>query len=150
VLAFGVARSSVLRGTRLLADYADCDRVMLAEIGLAGRIAELALPLFVHREHSARSVRQFNSRQTRSAWFDPARGGRPAFPYTRQFMGYMTAIERAPISATDRARCAGVMMEWLGRNARGLGEDVMFAGRFALRPLKRRVLHAPRPARPAH
>lgn len=150
VLAFGVARSEMLRRTRLIQDYADCDRVMFAEIGLAGRIVELADPLFVRREHSARSVRQYRSRQTRSAWFDPSHADRPSFPYTRQLMGYTTAIERARISATDRARCAGVMVEWLGRNARGMGEDLMFAARYAMRPLKRRVVHAPPPARPAH
>jgi glycosyltransferase involved in cell wall biosynthesis len=150
VLAFGVARSRVLRGTRLLGNYADCDRVMLAEIGLAGRIVELDRALFVRREHADRSVRQYNSRQTRSEWFNPARAGKPAFPYTRQFVGYMTAIERAPISPAERARCAGVMMDWLGHNGHGLGEDLMYAARYAMRPLKRRVLHTPRPARPAH
>jgi hypothetical protein len=62
-------------------------------------------------------------------------------------LGYATAIERARISAKDRARCAGVVVEWLERNARGVGEDLMFAARYAVRPLKRRVLHAPRPAR---
>ena len=62
----GVAHARVLRATRLLADYADCDRVMLAEMGLAGRMIELEPALFVRREHAARSVRQYNSRQTRS------------------------------------------------------------------------------------
>jgi len=150
VLAYGVARAQILRGTRLLSDYADCDRVMLAEIGLAGRIVELEEPLFVRREHDERSVQQYRSRQTRSAWFNPSRAGRPAFPYTRQFAGYMTAIERAPISALERARCARVMLEWLGGNAGGLGQDLMYAARFTMRPLKRRVTHAPRTARPAH
>lgn len=150
VLAFGVMRAAMLRKTRLLQDYADCDRVLLAEIGLAGRILELPDALFVHRQHANRSVAQYRSRQTRNAWFDPSRAGRPSFPYTRQFVGYMTAIDRAPITAQDYARCTRVMMEWLGRNTRGLCEDVVYAGRFAMRPLKRRVVHAPRPARPAH
>lgn len=150
VLAFGVARADILRRTRLLQAYADCDRVLNAEMGLAGRILELPEPLFVRREHANRSVQQYRSRQTRNAWFDPARAGKPSFPYTRQFVGYMTAIERAPISAFERARCAGVMMDWLAHNARGLGEDAMYAARFVMRPLKRRVMHAPRPARPAH
>jgi glycosyltransferase involved in cell wall biosynthesis len=150
VLAFGVARADILRRTRLLQAYADCDRVLNAEIGLAGRILELPEPLFVRREHANRSVQQYRSRQTRSAWFDPGRAGKPSFPYTRQFVGYLTAIERAPIPLFERMRCVRVMMDWLAHNAPGLGEDVMFAARFAMRPLKRRVMHAPRPARPAH
>jgi glycosyltransferase involved in cell wall biosynthesis len=149
VPAFGVARAAVLRRTRLLQSYADCDRVLLAEIGLAGRIVELPEPLFVRREHPNRSVCQYRSRQTRSEWFDPSRAGRPSFPYTRQLMGYLTAIRRASISPFERAQCSGVMMEWLGNNAHGLREDLAYAGRFAMRPLKRRLLHAPRPARPA-
>ncbi len=150
VLTFGVARAAMLRRTRLLQDYADCDRVLLAEIGLAGRILEIPEPLFVRREHAERSVRQYSSRQTRSAWFAPSHAGRPAFPYTRQFMGYLTAIRRAPISTAERTRCARVMAHWLRSNTRGVCEDVVYAGRFAMRPLKRRVWHAPRSARPAH
>ena len=64
-------------------------------------------------------------------------------------MGYLTAIRRAPITPLERAQCARVMLEWLGSNAHGVGEDLVYAGRFAMRPLKRRMLHAPRPARPA-
>ncbi|HXS09474.1 MAG TPA: glycosyltransferase family 2 protein [Candidatus Krumholzibacteria bacterium] len=149
VLAFGVSRANMLRRTRLLQDYADCDRVLLAEIGLAGRIIELPDPLFVRREHKSRSVWQFRSRQTRSAWFDPSHAGKPSFPYTRQLLGYMSALGRAPISTVDRMRCGGVMAEWLGHNGNGLVEDMVYATRYALRPLKRRMLHEPRPARPA-
>lgn len=140
VAVFGVVRSDVLRRTRLLANYADCDRVLLAEIGLAGRIRELPEPLFVHRQHGKRSVWQFKTRQTRSAWFDPAKAGRPAFPYTRQLRGYFGAIARAPISAQEKAACTARMAHWVTANANGLLEDVTYAVRFALRPIKRRVL----------
>ncbi len=138
-IIFGLMRASTLRRTRLLANYADCDRVLLAEIGLAGKMREIPDVLFAHREHRDRSVRQYRSRQTRNVWFDPARAGRPAMPYTRQFGEYMKAIGRAPISAGDRAACRLVMCTWLFRNADGLWEDVSYAVRFALRPIKRRV-----------
>lgn len=137
---FGVARADVIRRTRLLANYADCDRVLLTEIGLAGRIAELPEPLFIHRQHPNRSVWQYRSRQTRGAWFDPSTAGRPAMPYTRQYIGYLGAIRRARISWASRLACAALMWAWVVRNADGLWEDVSYAARFALRPLKRRVL----------
>lgn len=143
---FGVVRSDVLRRTRGFANYADCDRVLIAEIGLEGRIVELEEPLFVHREHRKRSVWQFTSRQTRSAWFDPAMAGHPTFPYTKQFRGYLGAIRRAPLSTVERLQCAGVMARWVVNNLDGLWEDVTFAGRYALRPVKRRFLPATRPA----
>lgn len=148
VACYGVVRSEVLRRTRLLANYADCDRVLLAEIGLAGRILELPEPLFVRREHRNRSVWQYPSRQTRGAWFDPSREGRPAFPYTKQFTGYLGAIGRAPISPVDRVQCGRVMAKWLVHNMDGLWEDVTFAARFAMRPMKRRLIPASRTADP--
>lgn len=137
---FGVMRADVLRRTRLLADYADCDRVLLAEIGLAGPFVELSDALFYHRQHRNRSVWQYRSRQTRSAWFDPAKAGRPVFPYTRQLVGYLGAIRRAPIGPRDRAACTRHMLGWIRHHADGLVEDVTFALRFALRPLKRRLV----------
>jgi len=149
IAAFGVVRSDVLRRTRLFANYADCDRVLIAEIGLEGRIVELREPLFVHRQHRNRSVWQFRSRQTRNAWFDPAMAGRPAFPYTKQFRGYLGAIRRAPISPLERIQCAAVMTQWIAHNLDGLWEDVNFAGRYALRPMKRRIIHTAPPVDPA-
>lgn len=140
VAIFGLVRTSALRKTKLMSTYADCDRVLLAEISLAGRIRELPEALFVHRQHRHRSVWQFPSRQTRNAWFDPSKAARPAFPYTRQFFGNLAAIRRAPVSAGDRVACAPWMGEWLLHNADGLWEDVAYAGRFALRPLKRLIV----------
>jgi glycosyltransferase involved in cell wall biosynthesis len=148
--AFGVVRADVLRRTGLFANYADCDRVLIAEIGLQGRVVELTEPLFVHRQHPNRSVLQFRSRQTRNAWFDPSLAGRPAFPYTKQFRGYLGAIRRAPLTSAERLQCVRVMGRWLVRNAGGLLEDVTFAGRYALRPMKRRFVSAARSAGPAH
>ncbi|HEX5133257.1 MAG TPA: glycosyltransferase family 2 protein [Candidatus Krumholzibacteria bacterium] len=139
-LIFGVMRTAVLRETRLLANYADCDRVLLTEIGLAGRFHETPEELFIHREHRARSTWQYTSRQTRSAWFDPARAGAPAMPYSRQGVAYLGAILRAPISWMERLLCFLAMGVWLLRNASGLWEDVLYALRFHLRPIKRRLI----------
>jgi glycosyltransferase involved in cell wall biosynthesis len=149
VAIFGLLRADVLRATRRLSNYADCDRVLLSEIALAGRVRELPEALFAHRQHRNRSVWQYRTRQTRGAWFDPARAGRPAFPYTRQFGGYLGAVARAPLGAGERLACTACMGEWLWRNADGLWEDAWFAARFVLRPLKRRLLPASRPAEDA-
>lgn len=146
VACYGVVRSDVLRRTTLLASFADSDRVLLAELGLEGRMVELSEPLFKRREHRNRSVWQYTSRQTRNAWFDPSKAGRPAFPYTKQFKAYLDAIRHAPVSAVDRVHCMGVMARWLLRNVDGLCEDVTFAARFAMRPMKRRVVAHGRPA----
>jgi hypothetical protein len=96
----------------------------------------------VHRQHKNRSVWQYTTRQTRGAWFDPAKAGRPAMPYSRQFLGYLGAIRRAHLSLSNRLACHALMVRWLGHNADGLWEDVTFAARFVLRPLKRRFVPA--------
>lgn len=148
VAIFGLIRADVLRKTRLLSDYADCDRVLLSELVLAGRVREIPDVLFVHRQHRNRSVWQYRTRQTRGAWFDPSRAGRPAFPYARQFRGYLGAIRRAPISARERCGCLRWMGEWVARNADGLWEDQWYAMRYVMRPLKRRLLPTSRPVEP--
>lgn len=135
---FGLMRLQDLLLTPLLSNYADCDRVLLAEIGLAGRFYEIPEYLFIHREHKNRSVRQFKDRQKRSAWFDPSKAGRPAFPYTREFWGYVAAIRRAKLSSGDRGRCYGSMARWVAVNVGGLVEDITFAVRHVLRPVKHR------------
>ncbi|MDH3197013.1 MAG: hypothetical protein OEO21_02105, partial [Candidatus Krumholzibacteria bacterium] len=137
---FGVMRTDVLRRTPLLGNYADCDRVLLAEIGLAGKIHEVPEYLFIHRHHRGRSVMQYTSRQERSAWFDPAQEGKPAFPWARELFGYLAAVRRAPIPAGERVRCRAVMARWAWRNAGGLLEDWSYALRYLLRPVKRRVV----------
>jgi glycosyltransferase involved in cell wall biosynthesis len=105
IAIFGVVRADVLRRTRLLGTYADCDRVLLAEIALAGRAREIHEPYFIHRLHGRRSVWQYRSRQTRSEWFDPSRGGRPAWPFTRQFLGCVGAVRRARLTPAEKIAC---------------------------------------------
>lgn len=138
-IVFGLMRTDMLRRTRLLADYADCDRVLLTEIGLAGRIEEIPDHLFSHRQHEQRSVSQFKSRQRRSAWFNPRLAGKPGFPYTREWIGMITAVSRADMRPGARVRCYGLMLRWAWVNRAGLMEDWHFALRYLLRPLKQRL-----------
>ena len=138
-LVFGLMRTEMIRNTRLLADYADCDRVLVAEIGLSGRFEEIPEHLFIHRQHDDRSVSQFKSRQRRAAWFNPARAGRPGFPYTREWAGLVAAVARARLTTAERMKCYRLMLRWAWVNRAGLIEDVHFALRHLLRPVKQRV-----------
>ena len=141
---FGLLRIDVLRRTRLLSNYADCDRVLLAEVGLAGRIQEIPEYLFIHRQHDNRSVARYRSRQTRSAWFDPSKEGKPVFPYTREFLGFLTAIGRSTLSLGEKVQCQAHMLKWAVHNAANLTEDLTFALRHVLRPLKHRLVGPPK------
>ncbi len=136
---FGLMRIDVLRATRRLGSYADSDRVLLVELGLRGRFLEIDEPLFVHRQHEDRSVLRYTTRQTRSAWFDPARAGRPAFPYTRELRDFWSAIGRTPaLSRSERRRCRRVALRRAWQMRDGLREDVVFALRWWIAPLRGR------------
>jgi len=142
-LVFGMMRSRMLGHTRLLADYADCDRVLLAEIGLAGRIEEVPDYLFIHRQHDGRSVSQYKSRQWRAAWFNPDKAGKPGFPYTHEWAGLVSAVHRSTMSTRQRLRCYRLMLRWAWVNRSGLIEDVTFGLRYLVRPLKDRIVGPP-------
>jgi len=139
---FGLMRTKEMRRTCLLGDYSDCDRVMLAELGLAGRFHEIPDYLFIHRNHANRSVMQYKSRQTRGAWFDPSRAGRPVFPYNRELRGFVDAIRKSRISIVEKMRCLGLLVRWMFQHRSEFVEDISFAGRWVLRPIWNRLFKA--------
>jgi len=130
---FGVIRTEVLRRTPLLSDYAGCDRVLLAEIALAGRFHEVPEVLFLHREHRRRSTKAYNDEQTRTEWFDPAKAGRPAFPHMKMLRGYTRVIRRSRVARMHKAVCMFTLVGWTLRNRPGLWKDLTFALRHTRR-----------------
>jgi len=140
---FGVMRRETLIATGLLDTYADCDRVLLAQLGLAGRFVEIDEPFLLHRQHGERSVVRYPSRQKRGAWFSPSAGGRPGFPYTREWIGFAAAIRGARMAPGQRWRCGCALVRWGITNRDGLWEDIDFAVRYLLRPWKRRITGRP-------
>jgi glycosyltransferase involved in cell wall biosynthesis len=134
---FGLTRLDVLRKTRLHGDYADSDRVLLAELALHGPFHRIPDCLFFRRAHSLQSTAIAPSRQDRTVWFNPAYKGKLIFPHFRQFREYLAAIHRAPIGWRDRAWCFAEMLRWVKTNRLRLLADLDFVGRQALRPLYR-------------
>ena len=124
---FGVVRAASLRRTRLMGPYIASDRVMLAELGLHGRFAEVGEELFLSREHQGRSTRAHKARSGRTAWFDPNRRVRVVLPVWRQGVEFVRAIRRAPLPPGDRAACYAEMVRWVGRHYKSLGKDVVLA-----------------------
>jgi hypothetical protein len=140
---FGMMRLNVLRATRLHGDYADSDRVLLAEMALRGPIHRLTECLFLRRAHSLQSTAIAPGRHERTVWFNPAYDKKLIFPHFRQFREYIAAIGRAPISWGDRTWCFREMMDWLSKNRMRLAFDLRIAGRHLLRPtyqIARRVI----------
>lgn len=137
---FGLTRREKLRATRLHGDYADSDRVLLAELALHGRFHRIPELLFYRRAHAAQSTAIAPDRQSRTVWYSPEKSGKLIFPHFRQFKEYLSAIRRAPVDARQRAWCYAEMLRWTGANRRRLFADLEYAFRQTLRPLKRALL----------
>ncbi|RIK81666.1 hypothetical protein DCC62_01635 [candidate division KSB1 bacterium] len=131
----GLIRTNVLEKTPLEGPYADCDRVLLAEISLYGPFHRIPEFLFFRREHPGQSTKVFISRQERTLWFHPNGAGKIVFPHFRQLKEYLSSIRRAPLNWRQRLQCYTLMIEWLGKNRHRMKTDLEYVVKRALRPL---------------
>ncbi len=124
---FGLIRARVLRKTKLIRNYADSDRTLLAELGLHGPFHEIPEVLFLHRQHANRSVATNPERQERMAWFDPTAAGRIVLPNWQQLADLLSVIWRSPVPWKERFYCYLYMLTWVKRGRRRLRKDVVWA-----------------------
>ena len=130
---FGLLRGAIVRRTGLLGNYADADRVLLAELALYGRYSRIPEFLFLHREHVQRATNVYRTRFERTASLTPEDPGRIVFPHFRQFFEYLRAIGRAPLSWVERLRCGWATLQWVGQYWKRLLRDANVAARHVLR-----------------
>lgn len=112
VAVFGLMRRSALEETSLIAPFVGSDRLLLAELGLKGRFVRIPGNLFLHREHSGRSVKVHRRLQERVSWFDPARG-RFVFPHFRLMWEYVLAALKYSDGGRGRVRNVGRVLQWI-------------------------------------
>jgi len=129
----GLTRSEVLRRTALLGAFADYDRVIIAELGLHGRLVEIPEPLFINREHADRSHQVYASRAERTRWLDARNARGLVFPHFRQLREFWESVRRARIPLSQQARCAWALAKWSGSNRKRLTADLDVAGRELIR-----------------
>lgn len=132
---FGLTRMDVLRTTRLHGDYADSDRVLLAEMLLHGRFHCIPEVLFFRRAHAEQSTQIAPDRQSRTVWFNPDKRDKLVFPHFRELGEYLRAIGRAPINWRQRVWCWTEMIRWTRTNRKRLKGDLKYATRQTLRPV---------------
>jgi glycosyltransferase involved in cell wall biosynthesis len=127
VAIFGLIRRTELARTPLIGPYVNSDRVLLAELGLRGRIHEIPEDLFSRRDHPGSSLRSFPDPRKRVVWFDPSKSASFAFPEWNEMLGYAGAVSRAPASASQRAKYWSTVAAWSLSRWRPLLADFKYA-----------------------
>jgi glycosyltransferase involved in cell wall biosynthesis len=119
---FGLFRASVLKATAVIRNLIAADMLLLGEIALWGRIAEVPEVLFFERWHAGTSVNANPTLDERAAWFDPASISDPrnAVPHWRWLAAFAGAIARAPLTPAQRAQCFAILGPWCWDHKRGL------------------------------
>jgi hypothetical protein len=125
----GLMRIAILKATRMHGNYADADRVLLAELGLRGRFYLLPDRLIYHREHPGRSVHMHGNRYDRTVWMDPSNAAKLVLPYFQELRCFRTAVNQARLSFAQRAKCYVHLLIWSFRYRRQLWGDLMYAAR---------------------
>ena len=109
VQVFGLVRTETLRKTALHGAYPRSDRVLLAELGLHGRLVEVDEVLFRRREYAGRVTRSFDLRERYPIFTgEPVRG--PVYPQWRLLRGFLGAVSRAPLTPVERLRCVAALL----------------------------------------
>jgi glycosyltransferase involved in cell wall biosynthesis/O-antigen/teichoic acid export membrane protein len=118
---YGVIRADVLRRTPLHRSYHHAERTLVTELGLYGPFRQVPEVLYFRRDHPDRAERARSTRRARAANFDPERSNPLRHPMIRllaeYIWGYVGAIRRAPLSRSDRLRCYGHLLRWVGSRA---------------------------------
>jgi glycosyltransferase involved in cell wall biosynthesis len=102
---YGVIRTFALRSTRLLRHFHAADVVLIVELALRGKFAEVPETLYLRRQHPGQSGGWSTATDLeRSVWQYPAFRGHP-MPRTRVMKGYVEAVFQAPLTSSERRRC---------------------------------------------
>lgn len=125
---FGVIRSEVLKKTRLINNYSGSDRVLLAELSLYGKFAEVPRPLFLRRSHPQESVRLFPDANRRYEWFDTSLSGRITFAQWRLLSEYASSVARSQLPAREKMLCYLLIRKWAAKHWKPLANDIKNAG----------------------
>jgi glycosyltransferase involved in cell wall biosynthesis len=113
----GVVRLELLRRVAKKNSYHHADRTTMTELALYGPFYHVPDWLYFRRDHPARAERACPTVRSRCANMDPRRANRFRHPVVRLYAeyawAYVAALQRAPISNSDRVACYRVLARWL-------------------------------------
>jgi glycosyltransferase involved in cell wall biosynthesis len=108
-LTYALMRSAVLRRTGLLGRFLDSDVVFVAELSLYGTFWEVPEVLFFRRFHPGASSSMSTSEIV--TFYHADRGRRPLLRDWRHAAELSRVVLRAPVSAAEKARALGLLIQ---------------------------------------
>ncbi len=133
---FGLFRRSALENTALIGSYTDGDGVLLAHVGLRGRIIGIQEPLFFPRRHAEQSQRLISNKNDYDNWFNPKNAGKLSLPHFRILREYAALVNGEPLSWRQKVSCYGSVLRQASRIWRLLRGDLK---RFLIATFHRRT-----------
>ena len=112
---YGVIRTAAMRSVTPHESYHHSDRIIVSGLTLRGKFHITPEWLYFRRDNDDRTYNAPKLRTTCEI-MDPARKNRLRHPTVRlvgeYLLGYVRAIQRAPISASDKRECYRYLAEW--------------------------------------
>ena len=115
ILCFGVIRTSSLRRTPILGNFIGADKVLVAELGLMGRIYEIPEYLWFRRVHPqayTEKKRTISSHEKLHWWTEASTMN---FPNVKISFEYIRSIRRVPMKDFERLLCYIQTFNWFFR-----------------------------------
>ncbi|MGH7801490.1 MAG: glycosyltransferase family 2 protein [Thermodesulfobacteriota bacterium] len=122
---FGVIRSNILSKTTLFTGYASCDRPLLAELSLYGRFYEVPEYLFLERSHPDNGRRFYNDPDQSAIWWGVPLNKKTVYQHWKLLSGFVTAVNRVPLSWHERAHCYIEVSNWIKRHQLYLFQEIL-------------------------
>ena len=112
---YSLIRSEALRRSVLIRNYADSDRVLLAQLALFGHCILVPEELLFSRDHPDRFTRRYNGDRMRERplWFDPSNAKRMVFPFWRETLELLRVVRTGPLEWPERLRCYWEIVRWV-------------------------------------
>jgi glycosyltransferase involved in cell wall biosynthesis len=138
---FGVIRLAALRRLPPQGSYVNSDGVLLAQLGLLGRYAEIPERLFINTRHSGQSSKTVPIRAKRGGfrltrrygtlpapeWWDPKLKKKITLPEFRQLKEYTLSIHESPLSFGQKLRAYPLILPWIKKHFRRMMKDLLIA-----------------------
>ncbi|MCG6155267.1 glycosyltransferase family 2 protein [Rubinisphaera margarita] len=112
--SYGLIRTEILSRTGLFPQCYGPEKVLMAELALHARFAEIPDVLFYKRIHRGASA-QIETPQERAHFVHGKTSSRIPSDRLVLLKGYLSAVRRAPLSLSERARCTVSVMQYLGQ-----------------------------------